>query len=82
MGSDFLFAQPSFLSGMARLFDFAAAFDEYNRSLTPADADRRATRSDFIITGQDIAYAASQHECEQDRDQPNQPMIPGLVEAR
>jgi len=81
MGSDFLFAQPSFWSGLARFFDFGAAFDEYNRSKTPAEADRRAIHTDFIITGQDIASAYSAYEREQEGG-PRQLTIPGLVEAR
>ena len=30
--SDFLFAQPSFASGAARVFDLWGQFDDYNRS--------------------------------------------------
>ncbi|MGA3131227.1 MAG: hypothetical protein ABSD59_10530 [Terracidiphilus sp.] len=62
--SDFLFAQPSFASGAARVFDLFGQFDEYNRSETPAEADAKAIASDWMIVGQDIADAIEQHESE------------------
>jgi hypothetical protein len=62
--SDFLFAQPSFASGVARVFDLFGQFDEYNRSETPEDADARAIASDWIVVGQDIADAIEQNEPE------------------
>jgi hypothetical protein len=52
--SDFLFAQPGFLYGLSRFFDFAGAFDSYNRSLTEIEADARATFADWHITGVDL----------------------------
>lgn len=58
ISSDFLIAEPSFGSGIARLVDFGCAFDAYNKSATPAEADFRATLSDWISVGFDILDAA------------------------
>jgi hypothetical protein len=62
--SDFLFAQPSFASGAARVFDLFGQFDEYNRSDTPDEADAKAIASDWIVVGQDLADAIEQSEPE------------------
>ena len=62
--SDFLFAQPSFASGVARVFDLFGQFDEYNRSETPEEADAKAIASDWIVVGQDIADTIEQNEPE------------------
>ncbi|MGA2890763.1 MAG: hypothetical protein ABSE51_22280 [Terracidiphilus sp.] len=62
--SDFLFAQPSFASGVARVFDLFGQFDEYNSSETAEEADARAIASDWIVIGQDIADAVEQNESE------------------
>ena len=60
--SDFLFAQPSFASGAARVFDLFGQFDEYNRSETPEEADAKAIASDWMVVGQDICEAIEQYE--------------------
>jgi len=57
--TDFLFAQPSFASGAARLVDIWGQFDEYNSSPSGAEADAKALASDWIIVGQDIFDALS-----------------------
>ncbi|MGA2250799.1 hypothetical protein [Terracidiphilus sp.] len=44
--SDFLFAQPSFVSGAARVFDMFGQFDDYNRSETTEEADAKAIAAD------------------------------------
>ncbi len=62
--SDFLFAQPSFASGVARTLDLWGQFDGYNRSETPAEADARAIASDWLAAGQDIFDAMEQQESE------------------
>ena len=62
--TDFLFAQPSFASGAARVFDLFGQFDGYNISETPAEADARAIAADWIVVGQDIADAMEQNESE------------------
>lgn len=55
--TDFLFAQPGFLFGLARLFDFSGAFDCYNVSRTESEADVRATLADWHLTGADLCFA-------------------------
>ena len=62
--SVFLFAQPSFASGAARVFDMFGQFDEYNISETTEEADAKAIASDWIVIGQDIADAIEQNESE------------------
>ena len=55
--TDFLVAQPSFTSGLARVFDFAGTFDAYNESLSPAEADARALNNDWNVSLQDFQDA-------------------------
>ncbi len=57
--TDFLFAQPSFISGVARLVDFGCVFDLYNYSRTPVEADVRASVSDWLNVGDDICEAVN-----------------------
>lgn len=57
MTSSFLFAQPSRLSGAARLLDLLAVFQLYNLSATRAEADCRATFSDWVMVGGDLKRA-------------------------
>jgi len=52
--TDFLFARPSFWSGVGRLLDLWGKFDDYNVSQTTQEADMRALYSDWRITGQDL----------------------------
>lgn len=52
--TDFLIAQPSFVSGVARLFDFAGIFDDYNSSASPDEADARALNNDWNVALQDF----------------------------
>jgi hypothetical protein len=62
--SDFLFAQPSFASGAARVLDLWGQFDDYNRSETPAEADAKAIAADWLVIGQDLAEAIEYHQSE------------------
>jgi len=64
--TDFLFAQPSFGSGAARIVDMWGVFDDYNRSETPVQADEKAIAADWIIVGQDLhdALESQQEEAE------------------
>lgn len=55
--SDFLFANPSLVSGAARLFDWYGLYDLYNSSSTPFEADYKALLSDWFMVGDDL-YAA------------------------
>jgi hypothetical protein len=63
--SDFLFARPSWVSGIARAFDFWGLFDSYNISPTPKAADIRATVSDWWMVGQDLSTAIAEFDSEQ-----------------
>jgi hypothetical protein len=55
--SDYLFAQPSFLSGVGRLADLGGVFDDYNTSETVEQAETRAMRADWQDVGSDIRAA-------------------------
>jgi len=56
MGSDFLFAAPSFFEGMARVLDIRGTIEElsYNKSSTPEEADVQALRSDWSVVVDDL----------------------------
>jgi len=45
---------PSFLSGIARIFDIGATFNDYNKSDNPFEADYKAIQSDWMMIGKDI----------------------------
>jgi len=59
--TDFLVAQPSFVSGAARILDLWGIYDDYNRSESPLEADGKAIAADWIVIGQDI-YDAIEHQ--------------------
>lgn len=60
--SDFLFARPSFWSGIARTLDMWGVFDEYNSSPLGSLADYRALRSDWRAVGDDLTSAIKAFE--------------------
>lgn len=66
MMDDYLFAKPSFLSGIARTLDLGATFDAYNISETPEEADYNAILTDWIAVGSDMRKAIEQYQSEQD----------------
>ncbi len=55
--SSFLFARPSFLEGMVRVLDMGGTLQEYNRALTPAQADALALYADAWAVGGDMRQA-------------------------
>ncbi len=57
MRTDFLFATPTFLSGVASVFDLFGSLDWYNHSRTGKEADTEALYSDYRMIGQDIEDA-------------------------
>lgn len=63
--STFLFAEPSFVDGMARIFDFAGSLQLYNESKTPAVADRIALTMDWLGVGGDIRSSLDVYEQEE-----------------
>ena len=70
IASDFLVARPSALSGIARFFDFAGAFDAYNGSPTPEEADVNAIYADWSVVGDSIrstaCHLSAEHDVEED----------------
>lgn len=68
MHSDFLFAHPSRLAGLARLLDLFGTFDDYNVSRTRPIADARAMYADWVMTGQDIRNAIAVLEAKKRQD--------------
>ena len=67
MGSDFLFARPSFLHGMARTLDLWGALSSYNWSKTSEEADARATWVDWALIHVDLEAAMGQFKVEYDK---------------
>jgi hypothetical protein len=57
IGTDELFARPSFASGVARALDIGGVFDDYNRSQNQDEADCRALQGDWIAVGHDMQKA-------------------------
>ena len=55
--SDFLFAKPSFLEGMARIWDFGNTLNVYNESSSLHMADAAALWMDWAAVGDDIRRA-------------------------
>ena len=53
----FLFANPSFTSGMARALDLGSTMTEFNSTFYPEVADYYAIKSDWINVGSDINTA-------------------------
>ena len=62
--STILFARPSFLEGVARIFDFSGILSTYNTSRYPAEADARAVRADWQAVGDDLWEAFAQADAE------------------
>ena len=55
--TDFLYTRPSFVSGIARLFDFCGLYDSYNERDTDEDADAKAIFADWAVVGADMKTA-------------------------
>lgn len=62
----FLFARPSFISGMGRVLDLGSTLTEYNVSPSEEQADHIAIRSDWEAVGSDITKAIAQYEKEKE----------------
>ncbi len=58
----YLFAQPSFTEGMARIFDFKGTLDTYNENESPLAADINALSNDWSMVGQDLHKAMEGYE--------------------
>ncbi len=55
--TDFLYAHPSFIGGMAEAMDLGGTLFLFNESRTPEEADYYAMRSDWMAVGEDIRAA-------------------------
>lgn len=57
--TDFLFAQPSVLTGLARVLDFGGTLSRhsYNESRSPQEADALAIQNDWAVVGVDLRNA-------------------------
>jgi len=66
--TDYLFATPSFLTGMARSLDLAATLEQwsYNFCSDPLEADAQAIANDWAVVGQDMMAAIDQFQSEMD----------------
>jgi hypothetical protein len=63
--STFLFARPSYLSGVARTLDIGGSFNAYNESPDAQSADANALASDWKAVGEDLMAAANEWAREQ-----------------
>lgn len=50
----YLFALPSFIEGMSRVFDFSNSLPDYNYSKSVEKADYVATKTDWDMVGNDL----------------------------
>lgn len=64
MKTDFLFAQPSFVGGVASVVDLEG-MNFYNESVSAFEADETALRSDWEMVGGDMREALMQYEQKQ-----------------
>jgi len=62
--TDYLFAKPNFLEGVARALDLGATLVLFNDSPTEQMADRLAMQSDWVAVGEDIREAIRRFEAE------------------
>lgn len=60
--TSFLYADPSFLEGAARILDFGDTLTALNESPTPEQADALALRMDWRAFGRDLARALGAYE--------------------
>lgn len=54
-------SNPSFMKGVARVFDFSQSLDKYNTSPTTEEADFNAIKSDWEAVGKDIRVAIEKY---------------------
>jgi hypothetical protein len=56
-----LFVRPSFVEGMARLFDTANSLNVYNADENGKEADLKALAADWSAVGDDLRAAINQY---------------------
>jgi len=67
--TDFLYARPTLLEGIARILDFGNTIQEYNVSQSGFEADFKALDGDWITIGRDLKDAVQKITQEiQDRE--------------
>ena len=59
--TDYLYATPGFVGGIARALDLGDTLTVYNVSPTPAEADHAALNSDWIVVGNDLRSAVDMY---------------------
>jgi len=57
----FLFAEPSLVEGISRLFDWGGTLNQYDTSHTGAEADRLALLFDWTAIGEDFLHAIEEY---------------------
>jgi hypothetical protein len=62
--SYYLFAEPSFVEGVARLIDLGGTLQEYNSALTEDQADEIAATADWMAVGDDLRQAMDTYAAE------------------
>lgn len=67
----FLFARPSFIGGVARLFDFGGTLNSYNISATGELADARAFDQDWKAIGDDMRAVLAAYKKEKEYSEAN-----------
>ena len=60
--SDFLYAEPSFLEGLARILDFGNTLKQYNESPSSEMADAVALGTDWAVVGNELNNAMGTFE--------------------
>lgn len=63
--STFLFARPSFLSGVARILDLGTNLQIYNESKSADEADKLALAMDWMVVGDDIRQSMRKYESQE-----------------
>lgn len=58
--SDYLFARPSFVEGVARMLDVSSSMNTYNTFPTGDEADARAVYQDWRALAHDVRVALEQ----------------------
>ena len=58
--TDFLFARPTFWSGMGDVLDLGGTMVMFNESASPEEADNLALANDWAAVGNDIRSAMAQ----------------------
>jgi hypothetical protein len=79
--TSFLFVNPSFCEGMGRILDFGNTMTEYNYSKSPAEADHRAMKEDWLAVGADIRMAIAEFDKEFACPLTNSPTTASLLKS-